>query len=305
MQYKSLHERWNEETASDFIVEKSKIKLEPIKPVKKKSKAQRIAKTFLEILKFNPYHGKDGRFTTASGYTSFTYSPGKSKAHDNAIAREKERAAAEQRKELGNNIVSITSHVRNEILDEFGIQGNRKEIDKQIVALYQDTAMNEGFRYADGKIVAKRAAHEKVKEFAKDLMSKQEIEDNSTASEYKELQRYVKGTPLNISAQDKSNIPDWNNYKKANFGNFTISNKGISVDSFYQELSSWYPHLFNKNITNPADQLQTISDTLKYLKPKKRNLSGYELQEATDQMADLLVRSYVTGWVNVTGNTAA
>lgn len=45
------------------------------------------------IAKFNPYHGKDGRFTSANGATSFTYSPGKSKAHDAAIEREKERAA--------------------------------------------------------------------------------------------------------------------------------------------------------------------------------------------------------------------
>lgn len=53
------------------------------------------AKTFSQILKFNPYHDKLGRFTSGSGgnYASFTYRPGKSKAHDNAIAREKERAS--------------------------------------------------------------------------------------------------------------------------------------------------------------------------------------------------------------------
>ena len=58
-----------------------------------------MSKTFIEIIKsdiqkFNPYHDRLGRFTTAGGAASFTYAPGKSKAHDNAIAREKERAAA-------------------------------------------------------------------------------------------------------------------------------------------------------------------------------------------------------------------
>ena len=48
----------------------------------------------VEVEKFNPYHDAKGRFATAQGYTSFTYAPGKSKAHDNAIAREKERQAA-------------------------------------------------------------------------------------------------------------------------------------------------------------------------------------------------------------------
>lgn len=47
-----------------------------------------------EVQKFNPYHGADGRFASANGYASFTYSPGKSKAHDNAIAREKQRQAS-------------------------------------------------------------------------------------------------------------------------------------------------------------------------------------------------------------------
>lgn len=49
--------------------------------------------TFEEVLKFNPYHGPDGRFSSAHGAHSFTYAPGKSKAHDLAIAREKERQA--------------------------------------------------------------------------------------------------------------------------------------------------------------------------------------------------------------------
>ena len=51
------------------------------------------ASTFEEILKFNPYHGPDGRFSSANGAHSFTYSPGKSKAHDLAIQREKQRIA--------------------------------------------------------------------------------------------------------------------------------------------------------------------------------------------------------------------
>lgn len=53
------------------------------------------AMTFDDILKFNPYHDQRGRFATANSATTFTYAPGKSKSHDNAIAREKERHAAE------------------------------------------------------------------------------------------------------------------------------------------------------------------------------------------------------------------
>jgi hypothetical protein len=48
----------------------------------------------VEVNKFNPYHDERGRFATADSHASFTYAPGKSKAHDLAIAREKERAGA-------------------------------------------------------------------------------------------------------------------------------------------------------------------------------------------------------------------
>lgn len=49
-----------------------------------------------DVKKFNPYHDRLGRFTSGNGgnYASFTYSPGKSKAHDKAIAREKKLMAS-------------------------------------------------------------------------------------------------------------------------------------------------------------------------------------------------------------------
>ena len=58
------------------------------------AKSGDTAQSTQDIHKFNPYHGPDGRFTTSGGATSFTYRPGASKAHDLAIAREKERTAA-------------------------------------------------------------------------------------------------------------------------------------------------------------------------------------------------------------------
>ena len=58
-----------------------------------------------EIEKFNPYHDAKGRFATADGYTSFTYAPGKSKAHDLAIAREKERQTQGAKKKLSFSTV--------------------------------------------------------------------------------------------------------------------------------------------------------------------------------------------------------
>lgn len=64
------------------------------KPVKEPEHTGAVAKTFDQFFKFNPYHDARGRFASANSYTSFTYKPGKSKAHDLAIQREQQRHAA-------------------------------------------------------------------------------------------------------------------------------------------------------------------------------------------------------------------
>jgi 8-oxo-dGTP pyrophosphatase MutT (NUDIX family) len=56
-----------------------------------------VAKTFSEVLKFNPYHDAKGRFASANGYASFTMQtkdPKKQHWADKAIARMKQQAAA-------------------------------------------------------------------------------------------------------------------------------------------------------------------------------------------------------------------
>lgn len=57
----------------------------------------KVAKTFNEILKFNPYHDSKGRFTSGGSAASFTIrtrDPGKQYLADMAISREKERTSA-------------------------------------------------------------------------------------------------------------------------------------------------------------------------------------------------------------------
>lgn len=84
-----------------------------------------IAKTFNEILgieKFNPYHDRLGRFTSAGSETSFTYAPGKSNAHDKAIERHKERmAAAAPTEAQEKTLKGIESRTRNLKKEQFRV----------------------------------------------------------------------------------------------------------------------------------------------------------------------------------------
>lgn len=250
------------------------------------------AMTFEELFKFNPYHDRLGRFATAGGATSFTYKPGQGKMYDNAIAREKERVGR------ADAIMAATSKKVDYILSSGGITTDKENAAKQVKDLYQQTALNGGISWNNEtqKVSIKRSSLESVKGVARDIMSKQEFKDASTEQEYKELHSYIKRTPVKISDYDKQNIPDWNDYRKQAFGNITVSRNGISVDSFYQELSGRYPHLFDGGkVSNPADQLQQINDTLRNLKPQTYRLSGKQLEDATNDFSLSLISGYVAG----------
>lgn len=101
--------------------------------------------TFSEIIKFNPYHGKDGRFSSASAGASFTYAPGKSKAHDNAIAREKQETARRANRQygstpLGDAIEEIKSGTENSLSKYIGKDGKltpeREALHRKIIDDY-------------------------------------------------------------------------------------------------------------------------------------------------------------------------
>lgn len=69
---------------------------------------------FEDILKFNPYHDAKGRFSTSGNFASFTYSPGKSRAHDLAIQREKDRVAGRMPTDAqAKTLKGIESRTRN------------------------------------------------------------------------------------------------------------------------------------------------------------------------------------------------
>lgn len=76
----------------------------------------------------------------------------------------------------------------------------------------------------------------------------------------RELKGYLKNLKLRISAQDASNIPDFNQWRKGTFGK--IGSVGVdhrgNVDKVWLELNEKWPHIFPDDITNPADQLEHI-----------------------------------------------
>lgn len=84
-----------------------------------------------------------------------------------------------------------------------------------------------------------------------------ETQTDDTLAEAKSVLRSFK-----ISVDDfiKSEIADYGDLVKRNFGKVRFSKEGTSVDSAYEELASQYPHLFPEDIISPTDQLIQIID---------------------------------------------
>jgi hypothetical protein len=82
-----------------------------------------------------------------------------------------------------------------------------------------------------------------------------------------EAVKKVRRAPILIDDDMRTNIPDFNKFRSKNSGVVRLlKTAGVPMDVFYQELSGEYPWLFPENITHPADQLVTMTETVRGLK---------------------------------------
>ncbi len=93
----------------------------------------------------------------------------------------------------------------------------------------------------------------------------QELKDNfgshtekSVDEETKEVKNALRRYRLNVSDAIKSEIADYNDLRRSNFGKVLFSRQGTAVDVAYEELSAMYPGFFPNDIINPTDQLLQI-----------------------------------------------
>lgn len=255
-------------------------------------------------MKFNPYHDRLGRFTTSGGYSIFSANP-KTKTGMAAIKREQKNnpliGAAYGTKRSKGQIEQAkrdkaSQRKAKELLASYDVKENQKELIEDIKNLYRYADRTGHIRIKEaGNIGIKKDAMKKVKEIARKAADNVRLTDNSTKAEYDEIRSRIKNTKIKISDQDKSNIADFNDYRRSTFGNVTISNKGIELDSFYNELSSAYPHLFDaRRNTNPADQLQSLNDVLDNLRPRSFRMDKELTEVFVDNFANDIVIGYIT-----------
>ncbi len=154
---------------------------------------------------------------------------------------------------------------------------SRKELAQQLAkplkgvnasdALVAITPVFETIEKADGTPEQRaEKAYKAAEKAANDIISMmKDVNTNTLYDQYAELRNYLRTTKLDTSSV-KTDIADYNDWRKSHMGSLKLGNDGMQIDTAYQELSGMYPEFFPANIENPADQLihiGEISDNLK------------------------------------------
>ena len=132
--------------------------------------------------------------------------------------------------------------------------------------------------------VANADSVEQVREVLEDY---KDINENVQDEEINAIRKTIRNTKLDVS-NIKAQITDYNQFRKDNFGNLKIGNDGMSVDSFYQELVETHPDYFDSDVTNVADQLETIADFMNNNKTEYTQKVGEISNEDLNDLANEL-----------------
>ena len=110
------------------------------------------------------------------------------------------------------------------------------------------------------------------------------VQDREFLDQYQGLRDYLRNTTLEISKKDSADIPDFNDYRRRNFGRLNISTQGgTNIDQVYKELSEIWPEFFNEQReSTPSDQLNRISEVVKNFQVTERSLDEYYREDAAE-----------------------
>lgn len=121
-----------------------------------------------------------------------------------------------------------------------------------------------------------------LQNLAYDALEQSESLDTRLYDTYKDLRTKIRETTIKATdslIEEMEYLGGYREIQKSNFGRMRFSkNKGIEIDSLFQELAEEYPEFFNTEETEAeGDQLVKIMSVLDSLQPKKENEFGHDL----------------------------
>lgn len=119
----------------------------------------------------------------------------------------------------------------------------------------------------DGKDATYKEARRRAEALATDLIDNAVSRDTDMYDQYADLRQYLRDTKIVYGSEYKGDIPDFNDFRKRNFGRMRLSTEGkTNIDQVYQEMGSLWPEFFDEEAqAHPTDQLLRIDEVLSQL----------------------------------------
>lgn len=194
------------------------------------------------------------------------------------------------RKDVENmlrTMASIAEQAGNPVL---GLEGRMSKSNAKLV---DDIVKNANHIYKMMKSGREEEAVIAAMNVADDIVERIQVIDDAQYDTYKDMKKYLRETPITISEEDASSIPDFGTFKKNLFGKVRIVKEGgFPVDSVYEELMEMFPGVFDEELTHPADQLMAIADAREAFEPYDVMLTAEEreqlLKDTTMELLDII-----------------
>ena len=195
------------------------------------------------------------------------------------------------------------------VLDEKSV---RPAINELVKSILQASELGRGVKKTDNKMVNDCVANAK-KIFtayknsdtelmittslnaAESMVESLKFIDDSAYVYYKDLRDYLRNTPIRVSDTIKGDIADYSAWRKSKFGKIRISDVGIPVDDVYTELCEKFPEMFDRELSNPTDQLLRMGEAIEEIQPYVVYLSSEEYDNLIRQTAGDLIDIAVKG----------
>lgn len=173
------------------------------------------------------------------------------------------------------------------ILNEYNSKAKLDTVTRNVTKLFEYIRSGENVDWKEASSVAA--------DIGRSVLNQSKQKNTELEEQYKDLREQIKDTKIMIADQDKADLAStggYNNFRKKYFGRMKLGKDGISIDSFYQELSGQYPDLFNTEITHPADQLMQIGNVLDMTQPQVINPYHANVDEMAYHVGQELMQEY-------------
>lgn len=86
------------------------------------------------------------------------------------------------------------------------------------------------------------------------------IFDSSVEDDRASLLREIRNIKISVPNEVKMTFENWNKFRTSNFGKLSLVKDGVTIGEAYAKLNEIAPELFPDSITDPVEQLNTISN---------------------------------------------